>query len=129
MNGPSALSRALDIGAQSRAARFDWPDAGQVVAKVEEEWRELLRAIESGDSAAMGEELGDLLFTVAQLARHLQLHPERALERANEKFLQRFARMEHLICDDNRVLSQLTVAEMETYWNKVKELERLKRKD
>lgn len=121
----SALSSAFKIGKKSRAVRFDWSDTGQVMEKVEEEWRELKEAIRQGHpQTTVGEELGDLLFTVAQLARHLKLHPEQTLISANKKFLNRFHHMKRLIESDGLALLELSTAEMEAYWKKVKELEK-----
>ena len=88
--GLPALMRAAKLGKRAARAGFDWPDAAGVVDKVAEEARELAAAPE----AAREEELGDLLFTIAQLARHLGLDPETALRRANAKFERRFAAME-----------------------------------
>ena len=118
----SALSTALKIGEDSRSARFDWDDVWQVVQKVEEEWSELKEAIRRGYPNEIQDELGDVLFTVVQLARHLQLNPEQALASANEKFLCRFQQMKQLIESEGLDLSQLTLTEMEKRWQKVKKL-------
>ena len=88
--GLPALMRAAKLGKRAARTGFDWPDADGVLDKVAEEARELSAAPEANRE----EELGDLLFTVAQLARHLGLDPETALRRANAKFERRFRRME-----------------------------------
>ena len=88
--GLPALMRAAKLGRRAARAGFDWPDADGVLAKVAEEAREVAEAPEAGRE----EEMGDLLFTMAQLARHLGIDPEAALRRANAKFERRFRRME-----------------------------------
>ena len=88
--GLPALMRAAKLGKRAARAGFDWPDADGVLAKVAEEAREVAEAPE----ARREEEMGDLLFTMAQLARHLGIDPETALRRANAKFERRFRRME-----------------------------------
>ena len=88
--GLPALMRAAKLGKRASRTGFDWPDAGGVLAKVAEEAREVAEAPEERRE----EELGDLLFTVAQLARHLGVDPETALRRANAKFERRFRAME-----------------------------------
>ena len=124
MDESPALSKALEIGSKSRRQHFDWSDAEQVMNKVEEELRELGDAIGCGQTQAIREELGDVLFTLVQLARHLNVDPEEALEQANEKFLRRFNHMETLIQKDALDISNLSTEELEVYWKKVKELER-----
>ena len=88
--GLPALTRAVKL--QDRAARvgFDWPDAGAVLAKVAEESAELVAARDAGDAAGVEEEYGDLMFVMANLARHLRVDPEAALRAANLKFTRRF---------------------------------------
>lgn len=109
-----ALSRAEKI--QKRAARtgFDWPDIGQVVAKIEEELDEV-RAAATPD--AQEDEIGDLMFAVVNLARHLHVDPEAALRRANAKFERRFRGMEQMAGDR---FATLTLAEQEELWQEVK---------
>lgn len=86
-----ALSRARKLGARASEAGFDWPDAAGPRAKIDEELAELDRA---GDGAARDAELGDLLFSIVNLARHLDLDPESALRRANERFARRYRHVE-----------------------------------
>ena len=115
----SPLCRAVSVG-QSRALSFDWPGPWEVALKVEEEWKELQKEIEGGDRKKIKEEFGDLLFTLVQLARHLKIGPDEALEAANEKFLRRFQKMCRLIERDSLSLSSLSDKEKELYWKKVK---------
>jgi uncharacterized protein YabN with tetrapyrrole methylase and pyrophosphatase domain len=107
---------------QKKAAKvgFDWPDAGGVIEKVREELAETEVAIASGNSGAVAEEVGDLLFTVANLARKLKLDPEVLLASANAKFVQRFDDMEDRLSADGRSLEAATADEMEAAWEAVK---------
>jgi MazG family protein len=89
-----ALTRARKLGARAAEAGFDWPDAGGPRAKVEEELVELDRAAAADDPAAREAELGDLLFAIVNLARHLQVDPETALRGANERFARRYCHVE-----------------------------------
>ena len=89
-----ALTRARKLGARAARAGFDWPDASGPRAKVEEELAELDAAVASGDGAWRESELGDLLFSIVNFARHLELDPESALRRANERFARRYRHVE-----------------------------------
>lgn len=116
-----ALTRADKI--QSRAARvgFDWPDVEPVWGKLEEEAVEVREAIAAGDTAAIEDELGDLLFTAVNLARHLKVDPEVALSRATHKFEQRFRRVEQLADQRGERLSELDLAGLDALWDSVKQ--------
>ena len=115
-----ALPRAQKL--QKRAARvgFDWPDSDGVVRKLDEELDELRRALAAGDGEAMEEEIGDLLFTLVNLSRHLRLDAESALRRANAKFENRFRAMEALAEAAGDSLEGLDDAALETLWERVK---------
>ena len=89
-----ALTRARKLGARASQAGFDWPSAAGPRAKVSEELAELDASLASGDAAAREAELGDLLFSIVNLARHLDLDPESALRRANERFARRYRHVE-----------------------------------
>lgn len=89
-----ALTRARKLGARAAQAGFDWPDASGPRGKVDEELAELDRAAAAGDRAGCEAELGDLLFSVVNLARHLAVDPEAALRRANERFARRYRHVE-----------------------------------
>ncbi len=119
-----ALTRAVKL--QKRAARvgFDWPDTGQVVDKITEEARELVEARDSGDTNHLHEEFGDLLFVMANLARHLNIDPEAALRDANAKFTRRFGEIERRLAAQGRRPEQSDLAEMDALWNAVKEGEK-----
>ena len=116
-----ALSEAGKIGAKAAKAGFDWPDVRGVVEKLREESAELDTEIDAGNERAAGEELGDLLFTAANLARHLKVDPELALRDANAKFRRRFAAMEAAA---DRPLEELPAPDLEKLWEHSKESER-----
>jgi nucleoside triphosphate diphosphatase len=118
--GLPALMRAVKL--QKRAARvgFDWPDAAQVIDKITEETAELVAANKSGDTAHVHEEFGDLLFAMANLARHLKIDPEAALRDANAKFTRRFRAIETALADTGRRPEDSDLAEMDALWNKAK---------
>lgn len=115
-----ALTRAVKL--QDRAARvgFDWPSAADVVAKIAEEAAELVEARDRLGPAALEEEMGDLLFVIANLARHLRLDPEAALRAANAKFTRRFSRIEDWLTEAGRKPAQSDLAEMDALWNRAK---------
>ena len=118
--GLPALTRAVKL--QKRAARvgFDWPDVEQVLDKIREEIDELK---EAESAAHRHEELGDLMFVMANLARHLTIDPEQALRDANQKFTRRFNRIEDKLQQDGRTPSHSDLAEMDALWNAVKQEE------
>lgn len=122
--GLPALTRAVKL--QNRAARvgFDWPDVAQVVDKIAEEARELVEARDTSTPEHMVEEFGDLMFVMANLARHLQIDPEAALRAANEKFTRRFTHIEDSLAAKGRHPSQSTLEEMDALWDAAKALEK-----
>ena len=114
-----ALLRAHEIGTRVAAVGFDWNQTADVIDKVDEEVRELREALtESPDRAE--EELGDLLFSIANLARKLGLEPESALRKANEKFSRRFDQVEAALERQGSSVHRATQPEMETAWQQVK---------
>lgn len=119
--GLPALTRAVKL--QNRAARvgFDWPDAGAVLAKIAEETGELVEARDAGDPALVREEYGDLMFVMANLARHLDIDPEAALRDANAKFTRRFEAIEAALAAEGRTPAQSDLAEMDALWDAAKE--------
>lgn len=116
-----ALTRAEKLGRRAARVGFDWPDAPAVSRKVREEFDETLGAIESGNAAAVSEELGDLLFSVVNWARHLGVNSEQALQQASRKFEQRFAHMERLAASQERELGCLSPPEWEALWDQAKQ--------
>lgn len=121
--GLPALMRAVKL--QKRAARvgFDWDDPADVVAKVEEELREFSDAAANGSESARQEEMGDLLFAVANLARKHGIDPEDALRDANLKFERRFRRIEDMLAEDGRSPTQSDLTEMDRLWDRAKAAE------
>ena len=117
-----ALLRAYEIGARAAAVGFDWQKAGDVVDKIDEEVAELRAAVESeADRPARAEEeMGDLLFAIANLSRKLGIEPEAALRRATEKFAARFEAMEANLAQRGATLTEASLEEMEAEWGRVK---------
>lgn len=115
-----ALTRAVKL--QKRAARvgFDWPSTEEVIDKITEEARELVEARHSLTEAEVTEEFGDLLFVMANLARHLSVDPEAALRAANAKFTRRFQRIEDWLAEAGCSPGQSDLAEMDALWNRAK---------
>jgi len=117
-----ALTRAEKLGRRAGRVGFDWPDAQSVTDKVREELDETLKAIASADPDAVGEEIGDLLFSIANWARHLHVNPEQALQQASRKFEQRFGQMEQLATARGLGLDSLSAAQWEALWAEAKRL-------
>jgi len=118
-----ALMRAVKL--QNRAAQvgFDWPSAVNVTDKIAEESKELAEAVASGKTAKVAEEFGDLLFAMANLARHFKLDPEEALRAANAKFVRRFKAIESGLEAQGRTLEDASLEEMEALWQQAKKAE------
>jgi MazG family protein len=114
-----ALGRAAEIGTRVAAVGFDWARTDDVVAKIEEEVAELRRATTESHER-VEEEMGDLLFSIAQLARQLRVDPESALRKANEKFTKRFTALEEVFLERGRSIHDSTLEEMEAVWQTVK---------
>lgn len=120
-----ALLAAYRMTQKAAGVGFDWPDAAAVLAKLDEERAELAEALEPGageeaDRAAVREEIGDLLFTAANLARKLGVDPEAALAATNAKFRRRFAYIEARLAESGRHPDQAELAEMDTLWQEAK---------
>uniref|UniRef100_UPI0006B4A109 nucleoside triphosphate pyrophosphohydrolase n=1 Tax=Cypionkella psychrotolerans TaxID=1678131 RepID=UPI0006B4A109 len=118
--GLPGLTRAVKL--QKRAARvgFDWPSTDEVVAKIAEESAELVEARDQLSHAEVTEEFGDLLFVMANLARHLDVDPEAALRAANAKFSRRFGRIEDWLAEAGKAPADSDLAEMDALWNRAK---------
>lgn len=122
--GLPGLTRAIKL--QNRAARvgFDWPDASNVLDKITEEAAELVEARDHLGPDELEEEFGDLLFVVANLARHLKIDPEEALRRANAKFTRRFNSIEAALAAEGRRPEESDLAEMDRLWDQAKLVEK-----
>jgi MazG family protein len=114
-----ALQRAHEIGTRVATVGFDWPQAADVVDKIDEEARELRAAVAENPERA-AEELGDLLFSLANLARKLGVEPEAALRRANDKFTQRFDAVEASLHGEGRSVHETSAADLEKAWQRIK---------
>ncbi|MDO6711434.1 nucleoside triphosphate pyrophosphohydrolase [Aliiglaciecola sp. 2_MG-2023] len=123
--GMSPLMRAQKIQKECAKVGFDWPDVAPVVDKVEEEIAEVMEEVKQDpqDHQRIEEEMGDLLFAVVNLSRHLKVNPETALRKANRKFAGRFAKVEQHFAAQKTELSDATLSQMEAIWQKVKHLE------
>jgi MazG family protein len=117
-----ALLRAHEIGTRVAAVGFDWPRTDDVIDKIDEEVRELREAATQGRDRTE-DEIGDLLFSIANLARKLGIEPESALRRANDKFSARFAGVEAALEEDGRTVHQATLDELESAWQRIKTAE------
>lgn len=119
--GFPSLSIAQKI--QKRVGRhgFDWTNVGGVIEKIEEELSEVKQAIENQDQANMEEEVGDLLFAVVNLARHLNFDAETALRKANRKFEVRFRELENILSERNLSVSDASLEQLEAAWQQAKE--------
>lgn len=116
-----ALTAAYNIGSKSQAVNFDWDHFEDVLKKVDEELEEVKVEIKNDPtSKEVQEEVGDLLFSVAQLARHLNIDPEKALKDANLKFIKRVNILESKVTSDGKEMTNIETSELEEYWAKVK---------
>ena len=119
-----ALTRAVKLQEKAGKVGFDWNDPLAVIAKLREEIAEVEAEIEKGDAKAVGEEVGDLMFALANLARHLHVDPEAAIRGANAKFERRFAHIEARLGAKGRKPEGATLEEMDALWNEAKARER-----
>ncbi len=118
--GLPGLTRAVKLQGKASTVGFDWNDAALVIAKLREETAEVEEALATGDRKAAAAEIGDLLFVVANLARHLDVDPEAALRGTNMKFERRFAFIERELAASGRTPAQSTLDEMDALWTKAK---------
>ena len=118
-----ALARAQSITRRASHLGFDWADIGPVWGKVEEEIRELKNAAESGDKARTGEELGDLFFSLVNLARFLDVEAEEILAQTIDRFTRRFHHIETKLQQANKSFDQSSLEEMDRFWEEAKKIE------
>jgi ATP diphosphatase len=119
-----SLTRAAKLQRRAAQVGFDWPDVSGVMQKLEEEFGELQQAINQRTPQDIEAELGDVLFTCVNLARHLKVDPETALRKANTKFTARFAHMENAVEQEGSTLAQLSPSELDERWSAAKARER-----
>jgi ATP diphosphatase len=122
--GLPALTRAEKLAKRAARVGFDWPDAAAVLDKLEEEAAELRAELSEADPARLADEVGDLFFVLANLARKLNLDPEACLRGANDKFVRRFSAVEASLAAEGRAPAEATLAQMEAAWQAVKATER-----
>lgn len=115
-----AMVKALRIQDKAKASGFDWERKEQVWEKVEEEIAEMRMEVASGQVDKVEEEFGDVLFAMVNYARFLGVNPEDALEKTNRKFIRRFRYMEDRLRENGLKFSELTLSEMDVYWNRAK---------
>ena len=119
-----ALARAEKLSKRAASVQFDWPDWRETLEKVREELGEVAEAAEAGNKAKVHEELGDLLFAAANLARKLGVDPEAALRDANVKFDRRFRYVESRAEEDDVPLGEAGLARLDGYWNEIRKRDR-----
>jgi MazG family protein len=115
-----AVVKAIRLQEKSKQVGFEWNNAGEVWEKVEEEKKELEEAVVSGNQEQIEEEFGDLMFSLINYARFLQIDAETAIERTNRKFISRFTKMEEAVGLSGKQMTDLSLAEMDAIWNSVK---------
>jgi XTP/dITP diphosphohydrolase len=118
--GLPALIKAMRLQEKAKQVGFEWDNRDQVWEKVKEEEGELQEAIAGGDPKKIEEEYGDLLFSLVNFARFLQVDAENALEVTNKKFIHRFTRMEAHAASHGKQLAEMTLGEMDAIWNEIK---------
>jgi nucleoside triphosphate diphosphatase len=120
-----ALLRAYQIGSRAASVGFDWSRADDVMAKIREEVDEIHEVVNAGDvdERRVEEEVGDLLFAIANLSRKLGVEPETALRKANDKFTRRFTEMESTIATSGRLMRDMTLDQLEVEWQQTKNAE------
>ena len=119
-----ALTRALKLQNKAGRVGFDWNDPRAVLAKIREEADEIEAEIEAGDTVRAGAEVGDLLFAVVNLARHMDADPEGVLRGTNAKFERRFASIERALAARGKTPQEFTLAEMDALWDDAKAAEK-----
>ena len=119
-NALPAMVKALRLQDKAKQIGFEWDNAAQVYEKVEEEMAELKEALAEKSQEEVEEEFGDLLFSLVNYARFINVDPENALEKTNKKFKYRFEQMELLAQADGKMLHDMDLEEMDALWNKVK---------
>lgn len=122
-NSLPATVKAYRMQEKAHGVGFDWENAGQVWEKVNEEMQELQCEVKNGDTESMEKEFGDLMFSLVNYARFIGVNPEDALERTNKKFLRRFKYIEEQTKNQGKNLKELTLQEMDAFWDEAKKCE------
>ncbi|MEN9599523.1 MAG: nucleoside triphosphate pyrophosphohydrolase [Bacteroidota bacterium] len=121
-NALPAIVKALRLQEKSKQVGFEWKQIADVWEKVEEEASELKEAVQVGNRDEIEAEFGDLLFSLVNYARFLQIDPEAALERTNRKFINRFQQVEQIAAASGKQLTDMSLMEMDAIWNQVKKM-------
>ena len=117
------MTRAIKLQEKASKVGFDWNDARLVLAKIREECDEVEEALDRGDKAHVASEIGDVLFAVANLARHAKTDAESALRQTNAKFERRFRHIEERLAAQGKVFGAVSLEEMDALWDEAKALE------
>lgn len=120
--GLPSLVKAMRIQEKARGVGFDWENAEQVWEKVREELNELSVEVKAGNLEKAKDEIGDLIFSIVNYSRFLDINPEEALERTNRKFISRFTYLEEKVREQGRELKGMSLEEMDVYWNEAKQI-------
>ena len=120
------LTRAVKLQDKAAQIGFDWPSIAPVLDKIKEEIQELEAAISETESSLIEEEFGDLLFVMANLARHLKIDPETALQKANLKFIRRFRHIETRLAEQNIPLAEAGLERMDALWDEARAADKAK---
>ncbi len=116
------LLRALRVGEKAHAVGFDWPDHAGVIAKIEEELLEVKEAIEGGDKTRVSDEIGDLLYAIVNLTRHMNVDPEASLRRTIGRFESRFRIVEQRVRESGKQLEDCPLEELDGHWEAAKKI-------
>jgi ATP diphosphatase len=119
-----ALARAQKVTERASYFGFDWAEPAPVWRKIDEEWNELKEAVASGAPDRVKEEMGDLLFSLVNLARHLGIQAEEALAQSTDRFVQRFSYIETKLREKGKTLAESSLEEMDALWEEAKKAER-----
>lgn len=118
-----AMVKAVRLQGKTSKVGFEWDKTEQVKEKVEEEIQELYEAVDNGVQDKIEDEFGDVMFALVNYARFINVDPELALEKTNKKFMRRFQHIETMAAKENKAVHDMSLEEMDAYWNKAKELE------
>lgn len=115
-----SLRYAVELQKTAASVGFDWPNIDGVIAKIHEELDEVAAELDDADSSKLQEEIGDLLFAITNLARHLDVDPEQAIQQCNQKFLRRFQYIETQILKQGKSLQTASLEELDVLWDEAK---------
>ncbi|MDO8827294.1 MazG nucleotide pyrophosphohydrolase domain-containing protein [Methylophaga sp.] len=119
-----SLRYAVELQKTAASIGFDWPHIDGVIAKIHEELDEVAAELDEADQVKLQEEIGDLLFAITNLARHLNIDPEQAIQQCNQKFIRRFQYIESQIFRQGKTLQTASLAELDALWDTAKNIEK-----